>query len=109
MKLTDLIDDRPDDGVFRVHRDIFTDPRIFAAELKHIFEGGWVFLGLEAQAAGPHDFFTTMVGRVPVLVQRDGAGVLRLCQFLPAQGRTAGAGAMRPCPSACLPLSQLEL
>jgi benzoate/toluate 1,2-dioxygenase alpha subunit len=77
MKLTDLIDDRPDDGVFRVHRDIFTDPRIFAAELKHIFEGGWVFLGLEAQAAGPHDFFTTMVGRVPVLVQRDGAGVLR--------------------------------
>lgn len=77
MKLADLIDDRPDEGVFRVSRRIFTDQAVFDAEMRHLFEGGWVFLGLESQAAGPHDFFTTFAGRVPVLVQRDGEGVLR--------------------------------
>lgn len=77
MKISDLIDDRPDDGVFRINRAIFTDPEVFELEMKHIFEGGWVFLGLEAQAAEAHDFFTTFIGRVPVMVQRDGMGALR--------------------------------
>ena len=71
-----LIDDRPDEGIFSVDRAIFRDSGIFALEMAHIFEGGWVFLGLASQAPGPHDFFTTMVGRVPVLVTRDGDGQL---------------------------------
>lgn len=77
MKLADLIDDRPEAGIFRVNRAIFTDARVFDAELRTLFEGGWVFLGLESQAPGPHDFFTTQAGRVPILVQRDEAGDLR--------------------------------
>jgi benzoate/toluate 1,2-dioxygenase alpha subunit len=77
MKISDLIDDRPDEGVFRISRAIFTDPQVFELEMKHIFEGGWVFLGLEAQAAEAHDFFTTFIGRVPVMVQRDGRDTLR--------------------------------
>lgn len=77
VRLEDLIDDRPNDGVFQVNRRIFTDPAIFEAELRQIFEGGWVFLGLEAQTADPHDFFTTFAGRVPIMVQRDGDGILR--------------------------------
>lgn len=76
LRLSDLIDDRPDDGVFRINRAIFTDPRVFEAEMRQLFEGGWVFLGLESQAANPHDFFTTFAGRVPILVQRDGEGTL---------------------------------
>lgn len=77
LRLSDFVDDRPADGVFRVNRAIFTDAAVFDAEMRAIFEGGWVFLGLESQAAGPHDFFTTFAGRVPVLVQRDGEGTLR--------------------------------
>lgn len=77
LRLTDLIDDRPQDGVFRVNRAIFTDAQVFDAEMRVLFEGGWIFLGLESQAANPHDFFTTFAGRVPVLVQRDGEGSLR--------------------------------
>ncbi|MCW3837633.1 aromatic ring-hydroxylating dioxygenase subunit alpha [Sphingomonas canadensis] len=77
VDLAALIDDRPDEGVFRVDRAIFTDPEVFALEMRHVFEGGWVFLGLESQAPGPHDFFTTAAGRVPVLVSRDGDGRLR--------------------------------
>lgn len=76
-ELAALIDDRPEDGVFSVHRAIFDDPRVFELEMRRIFEGGWVFLGLASQARGPHDFFTTTIGRVPVLVMRDGEGVLR--------------------------------
>lgn len=77
LRLSDLIDDRPSQGVFRVNRAIFTDQRVFDAEMRRLFEGGWVFLGMESQASGPHDFFTTFAGRVPVMVQRDGEGVLR--------------------------------
>jgi len=76
----DLIDDRPEDGVFRVDRAIFRDARIFELEMRHIFEGGWVFLGLESQAPRHHDFFATQAGRVPIVVMRDGDG--RLAAFV---------------------------
>ena len=76
-RLAELIDDRPEDGVFRINRAIFDDPEIFELEMQRIFEGGWVFLGLAAQAPAPHDFFTTQISRTPVLVMRDGGGALR--------------------------------
>ena len=75
--LSALIDNRPDEGIFRINRSLFDDPAIFELEMRHIFEGGWLFLGLESQAPGPHDYFTVNIGRVPALVMRDGDGVLR--------------------------------
>ena len=30
--------DRPEDGVFRVHRDVFRDPELFDFEMRYIFE-----------------------------------------------------------------------
>lgn len=71
-----LIDDRPSEGVFRVRREVFYDPAIFDLEMRYIFEGTWLFIGLESQVAKPHDFLTTALGRQPVLVMRDGAGRL---------------------------------
>jgi phenylpropionate dioxygenase-like ring-hydroxylating dioxygenase large terminal subunit len=71
-----LVDDRVEDGYFSVNRDIFRDPAIFELEMRHIFEGTWVFLGLEAQVPKPHDFYTTWIGRHPVVVSRDRAGRL---------------------------------
>ncbi|MGI4880711.1 MAG: aromatic ring-hydroxylating oxygenase subunit alpha [Janthinobacterium lividum] len=75
-RLAELIDDRPADGVFRVSRAIYDDSQLFDAEMRTIFEGGWMFLGLASQAPSPHDFFTTTIGRVPVMVSRDGGGTL---------------------------------
>jgi benzoate/toluate 1,2-dioxygenase alpha subunit len=75
--LRDLVDDRPQDGVFRVNRAMFRDPALFALEMKHVFEGGWVFVGLSRQAENPHDYFTGFIGRVPIVVSRDGKGELR--------------------------------
>ena len=57
-------------GAFRCRRDAFTDPALFALEMKHIFESNWVYLAHESQLAKPNDFFTTWIGRVPVVLTR---------------------------------------
>lgn len=56
-------------------RRIFREQEIFDLEMKHIFEKTWVYLGMASQAPGPHDFFTTWIGRHPIIVMRDGDGV----------------------------------
>ncbi|MFA5963347.1 MAG: aromatic ring-hydroxylating dioxygenase subunit alpha [Sphingomonas sp.] len=71
-----LIDDRIAEGIFRVDRAIFRDPEIFDLEMRHVFEAGWVFLGIDSQAPERHDYFTTQIGRVPVIVMRDHEGQL---------------------------------
>ena len=52
-----MIDDR-DAGVYRANRRIFTDEEIFELEMKHIFEGNWVYLAHESQIPNPGDYFT---------------------------------------------------
>jgi benzoate/toluate 1,2-dioxygenase alpha subunit len=79
MDLDDIrlyVDDRPADGVFRLHRDVFSDPELFELEMKLIFERTWIFLGLETQVAKPNDFITTHIGRTPVLLAREAKGGL---------------------------------
>ena len=79
MDLQDIklyIDDRPEQGAFRVNRDVFADPELFELEQKYIFERTWAFLAFESQLAKPHDFVATYIGRVPVMVARDGEGEL---------------------------------
>jgi hypothetical protein len=60
--------------VIRCRRDVFTDERLFEAEMKHIFEGNWVYLAHESQIPAVNDYFTTTVGRQPVVITRDKAG-----------------------------------
>ena len=67
---TAVVDD-PENGVFRCRRDIFTDPNLFEIEMKHIFEGNWVYLAHESQISSANDWFSTWVGRVPVIITRD--------------------------------------
>jgi benzoate/toluate 1,2-dioxygenase subunit alpha len=70
-----VIDDR-EAGVYRTNRRIFTDEEIFELEMKHIFEGNWVYLGHESQLPAPGDYFTTYMGRQPVVITRDRDGEL---------------------------------
>lgn len=76
LNIDGLLDDRPQDGVFRVHRSAFTDPAVFDLEMKHVFEATWMFVGMESQVPNPHDFFTTTIGRQPVIVSRGDNGQL---------------------------------
>ena len=56
----DLIDDRPDDHVFRVDRQIYLDEGLFESELKNIFEADWIFLCHESQVKKPGDYLFTV-------------------------------------------------
>src|SRR3989338_4809910 len=76
-QLRHYIDDRPEQGVFRVHRAVFSDPELFELEQRYIFERTWQFLALDSEIAGPNDFVTAWIGRTPVLVTRDPQGEVR--------------------------------
>src|SRR5690625_2642593 len=58
-------------GIYRCRRDIFTDPDLFELEMKYLFEGGWVYLAHESQIADVNDYFTTHIGRQPIVITRD--------------------------------------
>ena len=66
----------PTSGVYRVSRDIYTDPAIFELEMKHIFEGNWIYLAHESQIPGKDDYFTTYMGRQPIFIARNRNGEL---------------------------------
>ncbi|HEY9565685.1 MAG TPA: benzoate 1,2-dioxygenase large subunit [Nocardioides sp.] len=74
---TAVVDD-PEAGLYRANRKIFTDEEIFELEMKHIFEGNWIYLAHESQVANPGDYFTTYMGRQPVVITRDKDGELHL-------------------------------
>lgn len=79
-----LIDDRPEEGVFRLDRSIYNDPDILEAEYRSIFEGGWLFLCHESIIPKPGDYFSTHMGRQPVFVTRREDGTV--AAFLNACG-----------------------
>ena len=63
-------------GIYRCNRAIFTDQALFELEMKYIFEGNWVYLAHESQIADNGDYFTTHIGRQPVVITRDAKGQL---------------------------------
>ena len=65
-----LLDDRVSDGVFAVNRDVYLDPELFELEMQHIFEASWLYLCHESQIPNAGDFFTTHMGRQPVVISR---------------------------------------
>jgi benzoate/toluate 1,2-dioxygenase alpha subunit len=75
--LANAIEERFEDGVLRVDRRAYTNPEFLEWEFEHIFEGNWVYLCHESQVALPKDFYTTVVGRQPVLVTRNTKGELK--------------------------------
>jgi benzoate/toluate 1,2-dioxygenase subunit alpha len=66
--------DRPEEGTFTVDRALFRDPELFELEMKYIFEGTWIYLAHESQLPRSHDFYTTSIGRQPVILMRNQAG-----------------------------------
>ncbi|WP_280658996.1 Rieske 2Fe-2S domain-containing protein [Geodermatophilus sp. DF01_2] len=74
--LADAVVDDPEAGIYRADRRIFTDEEISELEMTSIFEGNWVYLAHESQLPNPGDYFTTYIGRQPVVTTRDKNGEL---------------------------------
>ena len=74
--LATAVEDDHETGMFRCRRDIFTNEDLFELEMKHIFESNWVYLAHESQIPENNDYYTTYIGRQPVVVTRDKSGEL---------------------------------
>ncbi|MBV1960642.1 MAG: aromatic ring-hydroxylating dioxygenase subunit alpha [Immundisolibacteraceae bacterium] len=73
MKIEDLqnvIVDRTTEGEFTLDRNIYYDEDLFEVEMSTIFEGNWIFLAHEGHLPEANDFFTTWMGRKPVVLIR---------------------------------------
>nr|WP_312971642.1 anthranilate 1,2-dioxygenase large subunit [Pseudomonas sp.] len=70
------LDFRPGEGVFRIARDMFTEPELFDLEMELIFEKNWIYACHESEIANQHDFLTMRAGRQPMIITRDGEGRL---------------------------------
>jgi benzoate/toluate 1,2-dioxygenase subunit alpha len=68
----DLINESAVD--FKVHGDVYTDPRVFELEMRRIFGATWVYVGHESEIPKPGRFKTAYIGLQPVIVSRDSSG-----------------------------------
>ncbi len=58
----------------RVHRRVYTDADIFAAEMERIFRRAWVYIAHESQVSAQGDFVTAYIGDRAVIVSRHDDG-----------------------------------
>jgi benzoate/toluate 1,2-dioxygenase alpha subunit len=58
-------------GLYRCKREMFTSEELFDLEMKHIFEGNWVYLAHESQVAKVNDYYATRIGRQSVFITRN--------------------------------------
>ncbi len=75
-KIAGWVDFRPEDNVYRVAREMFTNRDLFDLEMELIFENTWIFACHESQVANPNDFFTMKAGRQSMIISRDSKGRL---------------------------------
>lgn len=76
QRLAGLLVEDKDQHIYRLHRAAFTDADLFDLEMKHIFEGNWIYLAHESQIPNVNDYFTTHIGRQPIVITRNKAGEL---------------------------------
>ena len=72
-----LIDDRTDDGIFRVHRSALTSPEIFAWEKAAVFDKCWLYIGHESEVPEPGSFIRRTVNGRPMFMTRAADGEVR--------------------------------
>src|SRR5262245_13020388 len=78
MNLADLVVDRPDAGLFRIHRSAMTSPELFALEQERIFNRGWLYVGHECEVERPGDYRRRTVAGRPLFLARGSDGQVRV-------------------------------
>lgn len=54
----------------RVHRACYVDDGIFEREMEEIFHKAWIYVGHETQVPNPGDYYTTLIGKQPMIMAR---------------------------------------
>lgn len=62
----------------RVHRSVYTDPAVFAAEQERIFRRAWLYVGHESQVREAGDWLLTRLGPDEMILIRGEGGALSL-------------------------------
>lgn len=75
-RVESYLDFRPEDSVYRIAREAYTNQELFDLEMEHIFEKTWIYACHESQVPYPNDFYTINIGRQPVIITRDAKGNL---------------------------------
>src|SRR5438034_359894 len=70
MDLADLIVEREEEGYFAYHRSALTSEALHRAELEHIFNRCWLYLGHESEIPEPGDFVRRTVATRPLFFVR---------------------------------------
>jgi benzoate/toluate 1,2-dioxygenase alpha subunit len=53
-----------------VHRDLYLDPELFELEMERIWRAAWIYVGHDSQVPTAGDFYSTLIGREPVILIR---------------------------------------
>ncbi|MGH8235676.1 MAG: aromatic ring-hydroxylating oxygenase subunit alpha [Steroidobacteraceae bacterium] len=61
-----------------IHRDLYIDPDLFDAEMQQLWRTAWIYVGHDSQVPEVGDFFTTQVGREPVILLRGSDNAVRV-------------------------------
>ena len=79
-----------------VHRDVYTNPEIFALEMERLWASAWTYVGHDSQVPNPGDFQTVNIAGQPLLLLRGNDGVVRVlinrCAHKGAKIVGAGSG-----------------
>src|SRR3984957_5429259 len=65
---------RPDE----IHRDVYVDPELFDLEMEQLWRHTWLYVGHDSQVPNPAEFYTAELARMPVLMIRGTAGLVRV-------------------------------
>lgn len=61
-----------------IHRDVYLDAELFELEMERLWRNTWVYVGHDSQVPNPGDYFTTQIGREPVIMLRGTDGEVRV-------------------------------
>ncbi len=90
------LDFRPQAGIYRVARDMFTEPQLFDLEMELMFEKAWIYACHESEIPQTDDFVTVKIGRQPLIITRDSSGqlngLINACQHRGATLTRVGKG-----------------
>src|ERR1700730_3493160 len=65
---------RPDS----IHRDVYLDPELFELEMTRLWRRAWIYVGHDSQVPLAGDFYSTLIGREPVIMVRGADSQVRV-------------------------------